>query len=121
MRAPLRQRRCMAGAAPTHPACLCRYGPFLRFNSYEPLSRQYRASVLLVVHQVWPHPAPTAPTCQPAPACTQAKAITQPVLRFRDSDAPNVEASIKALHLDHYQGWNFWCGVHRCGAPWPGG
>jgi hypothetical protein len=52
------------------------------------MTRQYKASVLYIVHQ--------------------ARSPKPPVLRFMDVDVPGSETPVQATHLDHYQGWNFW-------------
>ncbi|KAJ9515395.1 hypothetical protein QJQ45_016390, partial [Haematococcus lacustris] len=75
------------------------YGPYLRFNGYDPTSRQYHASVMVVLHQaLGPHP---------------------PLLHFRDQQLQGGSVAVQATHLDHYQGWNFWRFnlVVECGLP----
>ncbi|GAX72780.1 hypothetical protein CEUSTIGMA_g236.t1 [Chlamydomonas eustigma] len=74
------------------------YGPFLRYGGYDPLSYAYYASVLVVAHQ--------------------CKGTTPPLLKFKDIEVPGSESHVKAQHLNHYRGYNFWrfdftilCGV----------
>lgn len=50
---------------------------------YDPASRQYRASVLYIVHQ--------------------ARSPQPPTLKFRDVDVPRSETPVQPTHLDHYQ------------------
>ncbi len=76
------------GLAGPPPETSC-FGPFLRFGGYDPVSRMWNASVLVVVHQ--------------------GRTTHPPRLLFRDVDLPGGQASVTAIHLDHYQGWNFWC------------
>lgn len=60
-----------------------KFGPFLKFNGYDPASRQWRASVLYIAHQ--------------------ARSPQPPMLRFRDVNIVRSETQVPPVHLDHYQ------------------
>ena len=75
-----------AQAGPPPPVTA--YGPFLRFGGYDPISHAYYASVLVVAHQ--------------------SKSNAPPTLKFCDVDVPKSETTVKAQHLEHYRGFNFW-------------
>jgi hypothetical protein len=80
---------CTQTLQPPPPTTL--YGPYLRFGGYDPTTRRWSCSALVVAHV--------------------SKAGAAPRLRFKDAHVHNSDGSVVGDKLDEYKGWCFWWAV----------